>query len=81
LLISTLEIKLSRLSIWFESNCQDSIRFLELNSISQIDVVSLTSTTIVTRENIFRENILDFLKTTRKLIQLTTLKRASKQIS
>ena len=39
--ISTLEIELPRLSIQFESNRQDSIRFLESNSISRIDAISL----------------------------------------
>jgi hypothetical protein len=34
--------------------------------------------TIVTRKNIFKENILDLLKITRKLIQLIAFKKASK---
>jgi hypothetical protein len=41
LLISTLEIESSKFLIRFELNRQDSIRFLESNSISRIDAISL----------------------------------------
>jgi len=35
--------------------------------------------TIVTRKNVFRKNVLNLLKTTRKSMQLTTFKKVSKQ--
>jgi hypothetical protein len=38
-------------------------------------------TTIVTRKNIFKENILDLLKITCKSMQLIAFKRTLKQVS